>query len=312
MACPYPEIYCLFCLAKNPIPMARYIGQEAGIKHEYPEGRYVHACDACGGRSSLYIDDLRFHVLEMQSRVRMQSEGINPKTRQEHDLICYGYCLEIDPYSARAWAEKGSTLLDLSKPEQALTCFSRALEINPRDSDTWFARGIAFKRLGQVEEALTCYDKSLEIEPSVVVWKNKELSLQALGRYDEALLCCCRGLEIDSKRPDPWIDREVKPDLWNDRGVILAKLSRSHEALACYERGLQIVFPLPDIRHIRLQRNKEMLLLDLGRYEEALACNDRLLEIEPADPSDWKNRGTILKALGRTAEAEEAFARACM
>jgi hypothetical protein len=114
VACPYPEIYCLFCLAKNPIPMARYIGQEAGIKHEYPEGRYVHACDACGGRSSLYIDDLRFHVLEMQSRVRMQSEGINPKTRQEHDLICYGYCLEIDPYSARAWAEKGSTLLDLS------------------------------------------------------------------------------------------------------------------------------------------------------------------------------------------------------
>ena len=90
----------------------------------------------------------------------------------------------------------------------------------------------------------------------------------------------------------------------------LQALGRSDEALACYERGLQIVFPLPDIRHIRLRRNKEMLLLDLGRYEEALACNDQLLEIESADPSDWKERGTILKALGRTAEAKEAFAKA--
>ena len=46
------------------------------------------------------------------------------------------------------------------------------------------------------------------------------------------------------------------------------------------------------------------------RYKEALAAYDRALALDPNDADAWNNKGIVLRALGRTAEAEAAAKRA--
>jgi Flp pilus assembly protein TadD len=48
----------------------------------------------------------------------------------------------------------------------------------------------------------------------------------------------------------------------------------------------------------------------LGRYEEAVNAIEKAVEIDPNYGGGWYDKGTYLKLLGRTTEANAAFAKA--
>ena len=52
------------------------------------------------------------------------------------------------------------------------------------------------------------------------------------------------------------------------------------------------------------------LLRNLERDEEALAAYDEALRLDPEYAIAHNNRGLVLRAVGRDAEADSAFARA--
>jgi len=53
-----------------------------------------------------------------------------------------------------------------------------------------------------------------------------------------------------------------------------------------------------------------LLWRELKKYDEAVDAFDKALQINPKDPLTWMNKGDALKALGRKAEADEAYAKA--
>jgi tetratricopeptide (TPR) repeat protein len=59
-----------------------------------------------------------------------------------------------------------------------------------------------------------------------------------------------------------------------------------------------------------VHRNRGLVLRDLGRFEEALAAFDQALALEPDDFATYRNRGLVLRDLGRLEEALSAFDQA--
>lgn len=63
-----------------------------------------------------------------------------------------------------------------------MECYDKALELKPYDANVWNDKGIALRYLGRYEEAIACYDKALEIDPNHAnALNNKRLTLSNLG-----------------------------------------------------------------------------------------------------------------------------------
>ena len=212
---------------------------------------------------------------------------------------CYDKGLEIDPTSAAAWNNKGSSLNSLSRFEEALICYNKALEIDPRYAFAWNNKGNSLHRLGRFEEALICRDKALEIAPrDAVAWTNKGSSLHSLGRFEEALICRDKALEIDPRDAAAWCNK----------GSSLHSLGRFEEALICLDKSLEIA-----PRYAAAWNNKGNSLHSLGQYEEAQGCVDNALEIDPGDSYANFSRVEFLLSMQRWHEGftalQQAFAQ---
>ena len=57
-------------------------------------------------------------------------------------------------------------------------------------------------------------------------------------------------------------------------------------------------------------RAKGALLRDACKHQQGLDCYLRSLQLDPTDHLCWENKGNALRALGRDAEAEKAYAEA--
>ena len=55
---------------------------------------------------------------------------------------------------------------------------------------------------------------------------------------------------------------------------------------------------------------KGVALENQGNYEEALQAFNKTIELDPKLAMAWSNKGKALKLLGRTTEADAAFAKA--
>ena len=129
-----------------------------------------------------------------------------------------------------------------------------------------------------------------------MAWSNKGSALIGQGKYDEAV----KGVR-EAIRLDP-------------------NICSSLEQQRC---GLSMTSASPTrpYRHLTSQSGwtpkmpthgttKALLSVVLGKYDEAVKAFDRAIEINPQDSAAWKNKGVTLKALGKTKEADAAFARA--
>ncbi len=55
---------------------------------------------------------------------------------------------------------------------------------------------------------------------------------------------------------------------------------------------------------------KADILCSLGLYEIAVRCCDKSLALNPDNELTWVTKGIAIRTLGRTTEADEAFAKA--
>ena len=55
---------------------------------------------------------------------------------------------------------------------------------------------------------------------------------------------------------------------------------------------------------------KVFALARLGKYDEAIKAYDEAIRLDPNLTGTWNNKGNVLEAMGRTNEADAAFARA--
>ena len=210
--------------------------------------------------------------------------------------------LEVDPKNETAWDIKGSSFILLASNmyNEALTCFDKAIEIYPQDIWAWNGKGDAFNHMRRYEDAIKAYDKALEIDAqSFGPVSGKAWALWKLGRHNESLKAYDDAILSTSQDSNKALFLFEKAHLLAENGDYNETVKALEEAsrLAPQDKDLWI-------------NGGVLLSAHLGKYEKALGYYDRALEIDPADGYAWYAKGEAQKALGRTSEADVAFAKA--
>lgn len=189
---------------------------------------------------------------------------------------------------------RAKALMAQEKYAEALPLLDRATQLAPGSFDAWANLGRVLDEIERWQDAVVACDRALALDDKQAwVWNNRGVALDDLKRYEETLAAYERALALD---PNYAL-------AWNNKGTTLIGLERYDEALAAYDRALAL-----DPNYGNAWYNKGVALENLKRYAEALAAYER--GFDPNDALDWQGKARCLRALGRTAEAEEAEQRA--
>ena len=224
---------------------------------------------------------------------------------------------------------RGKALLALRRDAESLQCFERALVSQPMSAAARMLRGMALLRLGQWDAALAAADGMLLEQPGCAAAHGiRALTLFSQGRLDAASDAAARGQECNP--PDPWVflaqglvalqrgepipglaafDRAIGLDpalaaAHLGRGRSLAELGRIEEALAAYGSAAQLD-PSSAAAFVRMGH----LLIQMSRFDGALLAFNAALERQAEQVDALRGAAQCLAALGRAAEAVEAYTR---
>jgi len=150
-------------------------------------------------------------------------------------------------------------------------------------AEEWFIQGDVLWEQGKYDEAIKCFDEAFRLgDPP-----NTEVLLLAL------VIMPASGQMI--------------AEAWNNQGVALETQSKYDEAINAFDEAIRINPQFPEAWN-----NKGMALKHKaqGEYDEALAAFDEAIRINPQFADAWAGKGVALESLGRSTEAQQAYAKA--
>jgi tetratricopeptide (TPR) repeat protein len=171
-------------------------------------------------------------------------------------------------------------------------------------AESWLKEGYSLSANGSYEQALQAYDKSIQIDPNnELAWINKANVLLRLNRTNEATDAYHKALDITNQT------LEADPNnstLWSAKGLLLHNIGNYEEAVRAFDNATNV-----DPNYEMAWKMKGVILAsELHRYDEAVQAFDGALQVNPNDAQVWSLKGDALKASGRQAEADEAYAKA--
>jgi len=211
-------------------------------------------------------------------------------------INCYDKAIKIDPNYAKAWSNKGNALVNLWKYAEAINCYDEAIKINPNLTEVWSNKGNALANLGKYSEAINCYDEAIKIDPNYAsAWSNKGNALVYLGKYAEAIKCYDKAIKINPNLAEAW----------SNKGNALINLDKYDEAVKCYDESIKI-----NPNYAGAWYNNGNALVYLGKYDEAIKCYDESIKINPNFVEAYMNLGATLLSLHKYDDAAINFKKA--
>ncbi|MFN8984473.1 MAG: tetratricopeptide repeat protein, partial [Alphaproteobacteria bacterium] len=231
--------------------------------------------------------------------------------------------LAINPRSAAAHGNLGSTLIRLGRHEEALPSLDRALALNPDAAGTHHNRGFALMKLKRLDQAIAAFDRAIALQPDYAPAHNDRAgALSDQQRHEEALegyrkalslrphstpylvnvaLALC-GLQRHAEAL-PLLEQALRTDPKDASALIghaqaLLALGRPADGLAAAEKALAVN---PGLMAGHLWRSNALVLL--GQPEAALAAADAARSIAPQDASAHRGYGFALGNLNRLEDA---------
>ena len=259
-------------------------------------GRTEESLDALDNATKIYVAN--FGALVTKGEVLTYLGRYNESIQAYNDAIDVAPS-ELQEIRVSPLMGKGYALMATGRYERALEVYENISGLNLTEEsagfylpDAWRGRGNALSSLGKYNESLQAFDRAIELnsEKAPYAWTGKGDALRASGRYDEAIIAYDRALKLYQEFADAGIAHSQKGN-----GDSLTKLGKREEALAAYGAAV-------------------------GASDKAITAFDNATPLDkavsftndpyPLDKVFWNNRGNILKALGRTSEADAAFAKA--
>lgn len=254
----------------------------------------------------------------------LASAGQHQESLQAYDraIELYDKSINADSNRSEAWYEKGSALRDRAivmqvmgadsqgqtrYREEAVIAFEKALEIDPQYAEAWQEIGSTLYDLGRFEESLQAFNRAMEIDPDLPgALAGKGMALSALGNEDEADSAYGNVIDkVDGEIGNASSDQELSA-AWLAKGYLLQEQGRYEEAVKALDLSTRA-----DPENAMAWKVKGVILsIKLGRHQESLEAFDRAIQIDPDDPEAWIGIGRILRTLGRSKDANDAFARA--
>jgi tetratricopeptide (TPR) repeat protein len=122
------------------------------------------------------------------------SEGRNKDALELLDKV-----VEKKPDDPWAWANRGTVLLNLKRPEDAAMSYRRALQYQPNSPHLMTCMATAAYKYGRLLDAVDWADKALAADPGfAAAMAQKAQALKALKRDAEAAPLFKKAFEIDA------------------------------------------------------------------------------------------------------------------
>jgi tetratricopeptide (TPR) repeat protein/endonuclease/exonuclease/phosphatase family metal-dependent hydrolase len=150
-------------------------------------------------------------------------------------------------------------------------------------------------RFSPILIALTVLCVSVAGQESKYLYDEVGNAFASQGKYYEAIQAYDKAIELDPKFAQAW----------NDKGNALYGQGKYDDAIKLYDEAIRL-----DPKFAQAWNNKGKALYGQGKYNDAVKLYDEAIRLNTNYTEAWGNKGNALKLLGRTAEAEAAFAKA--
>lgn len=160
--------------------------------------------------------------------------------------------------------------------------------------DAYNNRGLYHFANGRVQEALADYDRALAINPAVArVWVNKGEALTGLNQNDAAYACFERAIAL---KPD-------SPEALNNRGAIRYYRGDARGAVSDFSAAIAV-----NPRFRAAYSNRALAYASAGEHERSLADRRKTISLDPENPRNYLQWGSVAVALSELRRHREAVA----
>ncbi len=212
----------------------------------------------------------------------------------EEALNYYRRVVELQPPNAQAYIYLGSINSAMGKRAEALKYYNMALELKPTDAGIRYEMGQAALADQSFDEAVKDFTESLKLDPRLVTtYASRGYALQQLGKLDEALSDYNQALQMDPTFTRLYLDR----------------------ARVFYEKG-DYARALADVNQLLDKQDtadgydlRSLVYLRQHQYDQALKDSEKASLMDATFPLPYYHRGEIYQALGKKAEAVDAYMR---
>ena len=255
------------------------------------------------------------------------------KKDPEAARTCYDKALALDPKFDMALYNKGWTFAkgkekryDLARAEM-----KKALAVNPGYKEACYAIGMFYGYEDNYPVAKVWMDKAIAMDANfLLAHKWRGVICGEMAQYDEAIRSFDAAILLDPMSADLYV-RRAKMSIALDRnddalrdllfaveldpaakrtqlylGDLYLKMDNATKALACYDKAIAA-----DAKYDDAYARKAALFLQQKKTDEALTAIDLAIKSAKLKPERfWLQKGSILEAAGRDAEAVECLVRA--
>ena len=248
----------------------------------------------------------------------------------EKAIDVYDQAIELNPYSVRAYNNRGNVKRALRDSEGAIADYDRAVALNPQSAEAYNNRGNAKQDLGDHQGAMADYDQTIALNPqSAEAYNNRGNAKQNLGDSLGAIADYDRAVALNPQYAIAYNNRGIvkralddphgamtdydqaialnpqSAEAYNNRGNVKRALGDSQGAIADYGQAIAL-----NPRYATAYNNRGIAKRASGDLRGAIADYDQTIALNPHSAEVYKNRGIAKRALGDETGAKEDFDRA--
>jgi Flp pilus assembly protein TadD len=221
------------------------------------------------------------------------ASGAGAATRDEVEaqIAALDRRIAAEPARAELLTQRGDLRYLQDDLQRAVEDFSAAIKLDKRQDRAWFGRGMALGRMGRIDESIADLDVYIKRHQrdSVALTKRGVRNIWRNNLAD-AERDLTRAVKVDPK------NAEAHDDL----GVVYAKTHRLAEAAEHFATTIQL-----DPSYQKAYHNLAICYHAIGQFESALKVVDAGLTLAAENRPSLTLKAAILKAMGRTKEAQE-------
>ena len=247
---------------------------------------FGNGCFAIGRYSeALAVYQSLAGALPRDFAVRFNLGVTHLRRRQPKAAVCaLTAALELDPFSAPAYYQRGNARDDLGDAAGALEDYATAIGLQPDFLQAHYNRGIVLNNLGRYGEAVAAFDDVVALRPDISnAYLNRGVARDELGDTAGAIADYDKALQHNADNADARFNR----------ARVYYRLGQYREAVADYTAAIAL---RPD--DVEAINNRGLAYDALGQYEEAIADYDDALRQRPNFAEVLSNRGAAQESLG--------------
>lgn len=271
-------------------------------------------------------------ILSLSDAIIIQARALLREGRiADAEQICH-HGLADNPNHLEINIFLGSLYMDSGRSADAERAFGKAMRSDPGSLAAIYGRAAALQSLSRHSEAAALLDHVVRSHPdSAMAWYNRGAVRMSMGQHTAAETDFTHALTLQPGSAKLLESRGTaralqgaecangaiqdlqsalavnprNPDSWHMLGRSFLSLGKTAEALACWQRGLGIA-----PQHLQLLLDRGFLLNAQQRYADALLDFDRVISVLRDHPAAWQGRGIALASLNHQQPAIDSFSEA--